>query len=164
MPAAVAILLGVVALALSVATFLFVRSHVRAVNRELHTMARQIDALAEGMSRHLGEHGRLPVATNSPEPVREKPQPDRSTHRVDRAEAPPSPTLIAVPNLAASEGEAPELAAAELAQRYAALWDLAEAGASADSIARTTGQPVGQVELILGLKRHAHDASAIPRS
>ena len=40
-----------------------------------------------------------------------------------------------------------------LSQRYAAIWDLADTGASPDVIARATGQPIGQIELILGLRR-----------
>ncbi len=40
-----------------------------------------------------------------------------------------------------------------LSQRYAAIWDLADSGASPDVIARATGQPIGQIELILGLRR-----------
>ena len=35
----------------------------------------------------------------------------------------------------------------------AAIWALADAGAPAEAIARETGQPIGQVELILGLRR-----------
>ena len=43
--------------------------------------------------------------------------------------------------------------ASGLTQRYAAIWDLADTGASPDVIARATGQPIGQIELILGLSR-----------
>jgi hypothetical protein len=42
---------------------------------------------------------------------------------------------------------------AELSQRHAEVLSLSESGASADEIARQTGQPIGQVELILGLLR-----------
>jgi hypothetical protein len=59
------------------------------------------------------------------------------------------PRLIAVPDLSAS----PSPASAELAGRYAAVLDMADAGASAEAIAHATNQPVGQVELILGLRR-----------
>ena len=40
-----------------------------------------------------------------------------------------------------------------LSQRYAAIWELAESGSTPDAIARATGQPIGQIELILGLRR-----------
>jgi hypothetical protein len=78
------------------------------------------------------------------------------SRRADRkgpgASAATGPTLIAVPDLAGPPAEA-EAASAELARRFGAIWDLADAGASAEAIARGTGQPIGQVELILGLRR-----------
>ena len=78
-----------------------------------------------------------------------RPAPRRRPHR---AEAVPSgPTLIAVPDLAAPAGDAAPTV--ELGRRFGAIWELADAGASAESIARATAQPIGQVELILGLRR-----------
>ncbi|HEV3163077.1 MAG TPA: hypothetical protein VGZ22_03470 [Isosphaeraceae bacterium] len=84
-----------------------------------------------------------------------------ATRRFDRAEvsAVTGPTLIAVPDLGASPGEA-AAAATELARRFGAIWDLADTGASPEAIARGTGQPIGQVELILGLRRQLGTASA----
>jgi hypothetical protein len=66
------------------------------------------------------------------------------------------PRLIAVPKLSA----APDRQAMHngISQRYAAIWELAESGSSPDTIARATGQPIGQIELILGLRRQM-DAS-----
>lgn len=61
------------------------------------------------------------------------------------------PRLIAVPSLAS--GLDRQAAANGLGQRHAAIWDLADGGASPDVIARATGQPIGQIELILGLRR-----------
>ncbi|MDR3638203.1 MAG: hypothetical protein P4L84_30645 [Isosphaeraceae bacterium] len=81
------------------------------------------------------------------------PQKTRS-HRIDRPEenAVPGPTLIAVPNLATSpDTNSPDTA--ELGRRFGPIWSLAETGASAETIAERTGQPIGQVELILGLRR-----------
>jgi hypothetical protein len=66
------------------------------------------------------------------------------------------PKLIAVPNLAAAQDR--QAMHGGLSQRYAAIWDLADAGSSPDVIARATGQPIGQIELILGLRRQ-YDAS-----
>jgi len=74
-----------------------------------------------------------------------------------RAEVAPAPTLIAVPSLAAPPNER-EASINGLSHRYAAIWSLADSGTSADVIARATGQPIGQVELILGLRRQI-DAS-----
>jgi hypothetical protein len=70
----------------------------------------------------------------------------------DRAAAASAPTLIAVPSLAGPPSER-EASINGLSHRYAAIWSLANSGASADVIARATGQPVGQIELILGLRR-----------
>ena len=61
-------------------------------------------------------------------------------------------TLIAVPNLAAAANDR-EAAAAEISERFAAIWSLAATGSSPELIARATGQPIGQIELILGLRR-----------
>ena len=62
------------------------------------------------------------------------------------------PTLIAVPDVGGL-ADAPPDPAADLNRRFSPVWRMAEDGASADVIARRTGQPVGQVELILGLRR-----------
>ena len=61
------------------------------------------------------------------------------------------PTLIAVPKLPAAQDRTAMHGG--IGQRYAAIWELADSGASADAIARATGQPIGQIELILGLRR-----------
>jgi hypothetical protein len=62
------------------------------------------------------------------------------------------PPLIAVPRLEASPGDR-DAAISGLTERYAAIWALADNGAKPDVIARATGQPIGQIELILGLRR-----------
>ena len=80
-----------------------------------------------------------------------------------RPEVEPRPTLIAVPDLAAVAGSnpgEPAAASAELGRRFGAIWALAEAGSPAEVIARETRQPIGQVELILGLRRQLDAASA----
>jgi hypothetical protein len=83
----------------------------------------------------------------------QSPPPSTPTSRV-HLPAQNAPTLISVPNLApvAAPGASAE-AVATWGRRYAAVWELADAGKSAEAIARATGQPVGQVELILGLRR-----------
>ena len=70
------------------------------------------------------------------------------------------PTLIEVPDLGITEGEADP--GAELGRRYGGIWELADAGATAEAIARATGQPVGQVELILNLRRQSAAAGTRP--
>jgi hypothetical protein len=79
--------------------------------------------------------------------------------RVGQAGVPSAPAggpgermLIAVPNLAATKHDR-EAVAASLAQRHEAIWSLAKSGASPEVIARATGQPIGQIELILRLRR-----------
>jgi hypothetical protein len=65
--------------------------------------------------------------------------------------------LIAIPNLASTASDR-EATLSSLTQRYAAIWTLADTGASPDVIARATGQPIGQIELILGLRRQIDGA------
>jgi hypothetical protein len=63
------------------------------------------------------------------------------------------PSMIAVPDMAGLPDER-DSSSSPLSQRYAAIWTLADQGASPDVIAKATGQPIGQIELILGLRRH----------
>ncbi len=63
------------------------------------------------------------------------------------------PSMISVPDLAGLPDER-DSSSSPLSQRYAAIWTLADQGASPEVIARATGQPIGQIELILGLRRH----------
>lgn len=70
------------------------------------------------------------------------------------ADSPAQPNLITIPRLAGSldrmaDGDGDDM----LQQRYGAIWEMADAGAPPDAIARATGQPIGQIELILGLRR-----------
>ena len=46
--------------------------------------------------------------------------------------------------------------------RFGGVWGMADAGMPAEAIARETGQPIGQVELILGLRRQLLAAEAGP--
>jgi hypothetical protein len=69
---------------------------------------------------------------------------------------PGGPPLIAVPNLAAEEDEPDLQAESELVKRHAEVWPLAAAGMPPAEISRQTGQPIGQVELIVGLYRRLH--------
>jgi len=62
------------------------------------------------------------------------------------------PALIAIPNLAGAPTDR-EASVSGLTERYAAIWTLADSGGSPEVIARATGQPIGQIDLILGLRR-----------
>lgn len=110
--------------------------------------ARRLEALAERVAR-MEARGAATV------PGPESPLVPRSPRRghLPRPEPAAGPTLIAVPNLAAPAGEPTASASSDLNQRFGAIWGMADTGASAESIARDTGQPIGQVELILGLRR-----------
>jgi hypothetical protein len=117
---------------------------VRAVSRA--DTAERLEALR----RELAELKRMV----EPRPERRGARAGARAHRAHRAAetAIAGPTLIAVPNLAGSPGKAAPVAE-ELNRRFGPIWALAEAGLSADAIAVRSGQPVGQVELILGLRR-----------
>jgi hypothetical protein len=68
------------------------------------------------------------------------------------------PILIAIPDLGAVEEESDERAGSELGERHGEAWTLAAAGVPAEEIARQTGQPIGQIELIVGLYRRLHSS------
>ncbi len=81
---------------------------------------------------------------------RKRPEDSRgSAHGEPRT--PPS-VLISVPNLEPA-GVDRSGAGQSLAERYAAVWKLADQGGTIESISRETQTPVGQIELILGLRR-----------
>jgi hypothetical protein len=68
------------------------------------------------------------------------------------------PILIAIPDLGAVEEESDERAGSELGERHGEAWTLAAAGVPPEEIARQTGQPIGQIELIVGLYRRLHSS------
>jgi hypothetical protein len=69
-----------------------------------------------------------------------------------------SPTLIAVPALATPSSKPLESPEGGLDERHAEILALAATGSSPGEIARRTGQPIGQVELVLGLHRQIHSS------
>ncbi len=93
-----------------------------------------------------------------PPDVAPAPRPVRADRREPSAMT--GPRLIAVPDLSAPVPEAHEMPA-DLSRRFGAIWAMSDAGTSPEAIARQTGQPIGQVELILGLRR---TRAADPRS
>jgi hypothetical protein len=147
--------LGVAALAMASATIAMARRSARA-KAGSEALARRLDDLSlrlRAVEAALGPRS-APEAAG-------KGRPARLRRRVDAASttAVAGPTLIAVPSLAAigSEAVAHE-ASAGLGRRFGPIWELADAGEPAEAIARATGHPIGQVELILALRRQA-DAS-----
>lgn len=74
----------------------------------------------------------------------------------DSTERAAPPSLISIPDMSRpADGETDE--AANLALKHADVWSMAERGLGAAEIARSTGRPIGQVELIVGLHRR-HNA------
>lgn len=111
-----------------------------------------------------------PAETPSvPSPSRVVPRPSvhrrqAPAQRVDAAQssAVSGPTLISVPSLS-SPAPTSEPVFADLGHRFRPIWELADRGATPDIIARSTGQPIGQVELILALKRQLAAQAGEPR-
>jgi hypothetical protein len=68
------------------------------------------------------------------------------------AKDPGEHALIAVPSLEPAHSDR-GVTMNGLKERYAAIWALADKGATLEQMARATGQPIGQIELILGLRR-----------
>lgn len=156
MPSSVLIIyLGVASVALICCVLALASVWRLRLHAELGEVAKVVEMLRERIAL-------LELQTMEPEvkiPSTRRVDSSSSTVRSDwqdrpRPTAPAGPTLITVPHLGAqsSESSGAELSSA-LGRRFGSLWVLAEAGASAESIARETGQPIGQVELILGLKR-----------
>jgi hypothetical protein len=91
----------------------------------------------------------------APEPARPPSHPlgPRRLPRRDPALiSPTTPKLIAVPDLSANS-ESDSDSTRDLRRKYRDIWAWADAGLDAEAIARSSGLPIGQVELILGLRR-----------
>jgi hypothetical protein len=80
----------------------------------------------------------------------------RETHLRESQEGRKAPILIAIPDLAARDSEPGDRSETGLGQRHGEAWALAAAGTSPAEIARQTGQPIGEVEVIVGLYRQLH--------
>jgi hypothetical protein len=129
-----------------------------------YELARRLDELA---GRHRALEARLArieaSSIGAAMAIASHPGGPRVGRRADRGTSATSggPTLIAVPNLASPPSMASE-AAAELDRRFGAVWAMADSGAPIEVMARETGYPIGQVELILGLRRQLLAAEAGP--
>lgn len=74
------------------------------------------------------------------------------------------PTLISVPTLDSQSDEDAIQAGDSLGRRHAAIWQMADEGLSAEEIASAAGQPVGEIDLILALRRRVRTSpSESPR-
>lgn len=81
--------------------------------------------------------------------VREMKGQQREASAAARSESPPS--LISIPDMTTRPPDESD-DAANLAQKHAEVWAMAERGLAAAEIARSTRRPIGEVELILGLR------------
>lgn len=125
--------------------------------RELTERQRALEELIERWERSRAKEAPPPGHPAGPRSLLAEP-----SHRIDppQESAIPGPTLIAVPDLSAPPPPTPAAdAEADLARRFGAVWEMARRGDAAEGIARATGQPIGQVELILGLRRQLAAAS-----
>ncbi|MDB5351086.1 MAG: hypothetical protein JWN86_2333 [Planctomycetota bacterium] len=112
-------------------------------------MAR-LSAIVASQERRLAAFNTIPPA--EPQDLKAGFVPARRRDEPETRQ-PKRPVLIAVPNLAPRLPASVELPA-ELAQRFGAIWDLADSGTPLDAIALATGHPIGQIELIIGLRRN----------
>jgi hypothetical protein len=163
--AAAFLLLGIAASPLAWIALLYHRSgSERPSERRVLELASQLRALQVRLER-CETSCKSPRNDGSSQPVGAlRSRPTRPWEWSERGRATTYPAgsseeaaLIAVPNLAAAANDR-EAALQGLTQRYAAIWTLADTGASAEVIARATGQPIGQIELILGLRRQIDGA------
>jgi hypothetical protein len=120
-----------------------------------YEMARRLDDLA---SRHQALEARLAKleasTTEAALAIPSRSSGSKFGSRVDqgRPAIADGPTLISVPNLASPPSSTSQ-AAAELDRRFGPIWGMADEGVPTEAIARESGYPIGQVELILGLRR-----------
>lgn len=125
--------------------------HAAHLARQLAERQQALEELIERLER-TAKRGReaVPLAAHPTGPP-----PVTASRRIDvpQPSAYTGPTLIAVPDLSAPPPDAPSKAGDELASRFGAIWQMAAQGVSSEEIARQSGQPIGQVELILGLRR-----------
>jgi hypothetical protein len=124
----------------------------------------EVSARVNKLETELARLESLAHEDRQPPPVRSTPvgrflrhqhvnRPRQSGPEVDGARADVEQALIAVPNLSTEGSSDRNAVVTGLSSRYSAIWTLADQGASPEAIARATGQPAGQIELILGLRR-----------
>jgi hypothetical protein len=128
---------------------------LQALNEQLRDLRTRVERCESGVRARREEVAVAEMFPSPGTPSSRRPGPPGKAALVRVAgashEGITEPKLIKVPRLASTQDR--QAMQGGLSQRYAAIWELAEGGASADSIARATGQPIGQIELILGLRR-----------
>jgi hypothetical protein len=127
------------------------RRRDRRLRRRLGTLFRRLTRL-ELRASEPAAPSLPPSAPPAARPRPPGPHPSRPHGNRDAGGA----TLISVPDLGHDGASADGPEGDGLGQKHGAVWALAEAGVAPDEIARRTGQPIGEVELILGLQRSIH--------
>jgi hypothetical protein len=131
-----------------------------ALFRRFETLRGSVDLRLDELSRRMrlieGEKIDAPRSDRLPRPS--PPPPHSAFQAGDRESTRMGPTLIAIPDLAEPSQAADPQVESDLSARHAEVWALAATGASPEEIARQTGQPVGQVELIVGLYRQVRSS------
>ncbi len=168
-PRALAVILiafgGVLSIVVALVVAIWVRIRSLPLARHVDELAARQRILEEFVSKaNPGRSDRTDAfLASSKHPCPPKFRRSHAPRRMDDAAATAvsGPTLIEIPNLTSQASKVTESAASELATRFGAIWEQADAGESAESIARSSGQPIGQVELILALRRQltAHSGS-----
>jgi len=132
----------------------------REVNSRLGELARRLRSVESRLDRLEGHDTESKSARTRKESARgtlprawRKEPPAATPGGPNLVEPRNSPTLIAVPALAVPSPGPDGHPEEELGERHLDILSLAAAGAPPGEIARQTGQPIGQVELILGLHR-----------
>lgn len=159
---------GLACLAVAVILWMLTTRQMKMTRRETEQrlqMLVQRLLVIESRINELENHGRRAPDDHEEPPghaVKGESKQDRRTHsfldgRADQA-ARNEPILIAIPDLGAVEEESDERAGSELGERHGEAWTLAAAGVPPEEIARQTGQPIGQIELIVGLYRRLHSS------
>jgi hypothetical protein len=121
--------------------------------KELENRLGQLESAGSGDRRGQSVSvGRASTRADAKEDSTRRAQSPWSRKPTAKERDPGELALIAVPSLEPARLDR-DVNVNALKQRYAAIWALADSGATLENIARATGQPIGQIELILGLRR-----------
>jgi hypothetical protein len=125
------------------------------LTKRLHAIESRIEKLGSFGLRALDDHAKstlqsVPGGTNQGR--RKKTLLDLGTAQGGSEELP----LISIPDLGTDSDEPGGRVVGDLDALHGSAWTLAAAGVSPQEIARQTGQPIGQIELIVGLYRRLH--------
>jgi hypothetical protein len=142
-------------------------TRLRQVDRRIHDLTRRLGQVESNLEQAGGEtqvgkdtevagSGSWKSSPWSHTQASEKPPTGTAMITAEPGAAAARPTLISVPNLADDGRPVDPRLGSDLGQKHSEVWLLADAGVACEEIARRTGQPIGQVELIVALHRRLH--------